>query len=76
MKEQTHQYTPSTQRRDVLKQEQQELRSVKEVRSCISTSKCRDVLTEEPSNSMESFVMHAVPSETDSATKCVEEARR
>ena len=67
MKEQTHQYISPAQRRDVLKQEHQELRSVKEVRSCISTSKCRDALTEEPSNSMESIVMHAVPSEKDSA---------
>ena len=67
MKEQTHQYTSSAQRRDVLKQEHQELRSVEEVRSCTSTSKCRGALTEEPSNSMESFVMHAVPGERDIA---------
>ena len=44
---------------------------MKEVRSCISTSKCRDALNEEPSNSMERFVMHAVPSEKDSAPRAL-----
>ena len=35
--------------------------TTREVRICISTSKCRDALTEEPNNSMESFVVRAVP---------------
>ena len=43
------------------------LKRTSEVRSCKSKSKFRDALTEEPSNSMDSFVMLAVPSWKDSA---------
>ena len=43
----------------------------KEVKSCKSTSKFRDALTDEPNNSMESFVMHAVPSEKDGTSSAL-----